>query len=145
MSRSGSAADANAGLLATAVRLSALVLFGGTACRGVFFGDSPELIAAAADLGVAHPPGYPLYTALGRLALALPVKPLVIGVAYELARIATIHPQEWDIPADYVVTERGVYRRDAGELAFLGAPEPQGAGALASPVCYADERIVRGD
>jgi hypothetical protein len=44
---------------------------------------------------------------------------------------------------DYVVTERGVYRRDAGELVFLGAPEPQGA--LASPVCYADERIVRGD
>lgn len=80
-----------------------------------------------------------------RTLAALPVKPLVIGVAYELARIATIHPQPWDVPVDYVVTERGVYRRDAGELAFLGAPEPQGAGALASPVCYADERIVRGD
>jgi hypothetical protein len=41
------------------------------------------------------------------------------------------------------VTERGVYRRDPEGLAFLGAPEPQSA--LASPVCYADERIVRGD
>jgi len=72
-------------------------------------------------------------------------KPMVIGVAYEMARIPTIYPQAWDIPVDYLVTERGVYRRDAGELAFLGAPEPQGPAALASPVCYADERIVRGD
>ncbi len=80
-----------------------------------------------------------------RTLAALPAKPLVIGVTYEQARIATIHPQPWDMPVDYVVTERGVYRRDAGELAFLGAPEPQGTGALASPVCYADERLVRGD
>jgi len=70
-------------------------------------------------------------------------KPLVIGVAYEQARLPTIHPQDWDIPVDYLVTERGVYRRDAGELAFLGAPEP--ASELASPVCYADERLLRGD
>jgi hypothetical protein len=61
-----------------------------------------------------------------------------------MARLPTIHPQSWDVPMDYVVTERGVYRRDEGGLAFLGAPEPLG-GALASPVCYADERIARGD
>ena len=47
-------------------------------------------------------------------------KPAVIGVAYELARMETIHPQSWDIPVDWVVTERGVYRRDPGGLAFLG-------------------------
>lgn len=62
-----------------------------------------------------------------RTLAALAAKPQVIGIAYELARIATIHPQAWDIPVDYLVTERGIYRRDAGELAFLGAPEPQGA------------------
>lgn len=78
-----------------------------------------------------------------RTLAALQEKPLVVGVAYEQARIETIHPQSWDVPVDYVVTERGVYRRDAEGLAFLGAPEP--LGALASPVCYADERIVRGD
>jgi 5-formyltetrahydrofolate cyclo-ligase len=70
-------------------------------------------------------------------------KPLVIGVAYEMARIPTIHPQPWDIPVDYVVTERGVYRRDGGELVYLGEPAP--ASELASPVCYADERLLRGD
>jgi 5,10-methenyltetrahydrofolate synthetase len=79
-----------------------------------------------------------------RTLAAARAKPLVIGVGYEMARLPTIRPQSWDVPLDYVVTERGVYRRDAGALAFLGAPEPQG-GALASPVCYADERITRGD
>jgi len=79
-----------------------------------------------------------------RTLAALDPRPLVIGVSYELARLPTIHPQSWDIPVDYVVTERGVYRRDAEGLAFLGAPEPLG-GELASPVCYADERIARGD
>ncbi len=44
-----------------------------TACRTVPFGDGGELIAAAASLGVAHPPGYPLYTLLGWLALQIPV------------------------------------------------------------------------
>ena len=78
-----------------------------------------------------------------RTLAALEKKPLVIGVAYEQARLETIHPQPWDIPVDYVVTERGVYRRDAGELAFLGEPAP--ASELSSPVCYADERMVRGD
>jgi 5-formyltetrahydrofolate cyclo-ligase len=74
-----------------------------------------------------------------RTLAALPAKPVVIGVTYELARLETIHPQPWDIPADYVVTERGVYRRDPEGLVFLGAPEPAGSGVVSSPVCYADE------
>ena len=44
-----------------------------TACPTVYFGDSGELIAAADSLGVAHPPGYPIYTLLGRVALLLPI------------------------------------------------------------------------
>jgi 5,10-methenyltetrahydrofolate synthetase len=78
-----------------------------------------------------------------RTLASLTDKPLVIGVSYELARMQTIHPQPWDIPMDYVVTERGVYRRDAAELVFLGTPGP--TSELASPVCYADQRITRGD
>nr|XP_032811929.1 transmembrane protein 260 isoform X1 [Petromyzon marinus]XP_032811931.1 transmembrane protein 260 isoform X1 [Petromyzon marinus]XP_032811932.1 transmembrane protein 260 isoform X1 [Petromyzon marinus]XP_032811933.1 transmembrane protein 260 isoform X1 [Petromyzon marinus]XP_032811934.1 transmembrane protein 260 isoform X1 [Petromyzon marinus] len=34
-------------------------------------GDSGELITAAHELGVAHPPGYPLFTLLARLAMSL--------------------------------------------------------------------------
>lgn len=72
--------------------------------------------------------------------LASPPKPLVaIGVGYELARMETIRPQRWDVPMDWVVTERGVYRRDPDGLVFLGEPAPGEPSALASPVCYADE------
>jgi 5,10-methenyltetrahydrofolate synthetase len=66
-------------------------------------------------------------------------KPLVIGVAFEVGAIDTIHPQPWDVPVDYVVTERGVYRRDAGRLEFLGVPGNAKGSSLSSPVCYADE------
>jgi 5-formyltetrahydrofolate cyclo-ligase len=72
--------------------------------------------------------------------LAAAPKPLVaIGIGYEQARLETIRPQPWDVPMDWVVTERGVYRRDPDGLVLLGEPAPGAPGALASPVCYADE------
>jgi 5-formyltetrahydrofolate cyclo-ligase len=75
-----------------------------------------------------------------RTLASLAKKPAVIGVTYELARMDTIHPQAWDIPVDWLVTEKGVYRRDGDQLAFLGAPPEQGEPSkLASPVCYATE------
>ena len=77
-----------------------------------------------------------------RTLASLAKRPLTIGVTYELAKLDTIHPQSWDIPLDYVVTERGVYRRDPEGLAFLGEPEP-GDSKLASPVCYADENYFK--
>ena len=66
-------------------------------------------------------------------------KPAVIGISYEIARMKTIDPQSWDIPMDWVVTERGVYRRDGDKLAFLGEPPEGEPSVMASPVCYADE------
>ncbi|MFC1727233.1 protein O-mannosyl-transferase family [Patescibacteria group bacterium] len=40
---------------------------------GVSGGDAGDLVAAAAVRGVAHPPGYPLYTLLGWLLTKLPI------------------------------------------------------------------------
>src|SRR5262249_53087193 len=74
-----------------------------------------------------------------RTLASLTPKPVVIGVSYELAKIETIRPQSWDVPMDWVVTERGVYRRDPGGRAFLGEPIGGEPSALASPVCYAAE------
>jgi 5,10-methenyltetrahydrofolate synthetase len=54
-----------------------------------------------------------------RTLASLAPRPLVIGLGYELARMTTIQPQPWDIPMDWVVTERGAYRRDPEGLAFL--------------------------
>jgi 5-formyltetrahydrofolate cyclo-ligase len=70
---------------------------------------------------------------------SLPKRPVVIGVGYELARMPSIHPQSWDVPMDWVVTERGVYRRDPQGLVFLGVGAAGEPSALTSPVCYADE------
>ncbi|HTV67052.1 MAG TPA: 5-formyltetrahydrofolate cyclo-ligase [Rhizobiaceae bacterium] len=42
-----------------------------------------------------------------RTLAALPVKPLVVGIGYEMQRIPTIYPQWNDIPMDVVVTEAG--------------------------------------
>lgn len=45
-----------------------------------------------------------------RTLAAMPVKPLVIGVGYEMQRIATIRPQAYDVPMDVVVTENNANR-----------------------------------
>lgn len=74
-----------------------------------------------------------------RTLASLPGSRVAIGVGYELSRIETIRPQPWDVPMDWVVTERGVYRRDPGGLAFLGEPGEGRASALASPACFAPE------
>jgi len=71
--------------------------------------------------------------------LATTPRPTALGVGYERGRMKTIRPQAWDIPMDWIVTERGVYRRDPAGLVFLGEAAPGVPGSLASPVCYADE------
>jgi 5,10-methenyltetrahydrofolate synthetase len=106
--------------------------------------DSEELVPRAVLLPMNgwDAQGYRLGYGAGffdRTLASLAAKPATIGVTFELARMETIHPQGWDIPLDFVVTERGVYRRDEGGLVFLGAPLAGELSKLASPVCYAGE------
>jgi 5-formyltetrahydrofolate cyclo-ligase len=68
-----------------------------------------------------------------RTLAAMPQRPRVIGLGYELQYLPTIHPQPHDIPLDFIVTERGVHRREGDQLRFV---DP---GGLSSPVCYAGE------
>ncbi|MET0591712.1 MAG: DUF2723 domain-containing protein [Polyangiaceae bacterium] len=61
------------GLLFLAVSLASLAVYAPRTCRTVMLmGDSAELVAAAKQWGVPHPPGYPLYTALAHLLASLP-------------------------------------------------------------------------
>jgi Protein of unknown function (DUF2723) len=57
---------------AVAVATAAGILYFLTAARDIVVGDSPELILAAVTLGVAHAPGYPLFTMLGHLFTLIP-------------------------------------------------------------------------
>jgi 5-formyltetrahydrofolate cyclo-ligase len=92
-----------------------------------------------------------------RTLAALSPRPLAIGVAFECSRIDTIHPQQYDIALDFIVTELGIHVARAAGLERVGAADasriaigivgarrralaaaaaPPGA-RLSSPVCYA--------
>ncbi|HWY40149.1 MAG TPA: DUF2723 domain-containing protein [Chthoniobacterales bacterium] len=64
--------ERNNWLVAILVTVIAAVLYSLTAARDIVVGDTPELITAAVTLGVAHPPGYPLFTLLGHLLSLIP-------------------------------------------------------------------------
>ncbi len=53
--------------------LIALAVYYTTVCRSVWIGDSGEFSLALKTLGICHPPGYPLFTLIGRIFVsALP-------------------------------------------------------------------------
>jgi hypothetical protein len=56
---------------ALALFVVAEIIYVATTCPTYFLVDCPELNAAAAEWGVPHPPGYPLYTMLGGPAIRL--------------------------------------------------------------------------
>jgi hypothetical protein len=67
-------------LLATGVTAVAGLLYFLTAARDIVVGDCPEMITVAVILGVAHVPGYPLFTMLGHLCSQLPLGPIPFRV-----------------------------------------------------------------
>ena len=81
-------------LLASGLGLAAFVLYYMTAARTITWAnggaDGPELAAAAATLGVAHPPGYPLYLLLGHLFTLLPVGEVAFRVGLLSAVAAAV-------------------------------------------------------
>lgn len=58
-----------------------LAVYVRTLARSVTFIDGGELAAAAAVLGIAHPPGYPLFTVLGHLFSLVPIGSIFSRVA----------------------------------------------------------------
>ncbi|HEX4998153.1 MAG TPA: 5-formyltetrahydrofolate cyclo-ligase [Terriglobia bacterium] len=42
---------------------------------------------------------------------AMRPRPRTIGIGFELSRLDTIHPEETDIPMDFIVTEAGIHSR----------------------------------
>jgi hypothetical protein len=70
--RAGSPGAARAdGWLAIGISVAFALLYLRTLCPTVYLGDSGEICTAIATGGITHPPGYPLFSLLGRIALAL--------------------------------------------------------------------------
>jgi 5,10-methenyltetrahydrofolate synthetase len=55
------------------------------------------------------------------LAAAHP-RPLALGLAREVSRMETIHPQPWDIPMDFILTEEGIHVAGGAPLRRLADP-----------------------
>jgi hypothetical protein len=73
---------AHAGIVA----LLLFVLYASTAPRTVALEDDGLFVLASYYLGIAHPPGYPIYTALGKLFTLLPVG----SVAYRVHLLSAL-------------------------------------------------------
>ncbi|MEO0074182.1 MAG: DUF2723 domain-containing protein, partial [candidate division WOR-3 bacterium] len=56
--------------------LAPLLLYVFTCCRSIFWMDSTEFMLVGIDLGISHPPGYPLLTLITRVVSLTPVLPI---------------------------------------------------------------------
>jgi tetratricopeptide (TPR) repeat protein len=63
----------NENRLGGVIFLVSFFVYAATLCPTVYTGDSGELITACYTMGVAHPPGYPLYCLLGRFFTLIPL------------------------------------------------------------------------
>ena len=75
---------------AGAVFLVALVVYSFTLAPTVTLTDSGELIVAAYGLGVAHPPGFPLWITLAHLASLVPVGNIAVRINFSSAVFAAL-------------------------------------------------------
>src|SRR5256884_688988 len=75
---------------AGAVFLVALVVYSWTLAPTVTLTDSGELIVAAYGLGVAHPPGFPLWVMLAHLASLVPVGSVAVRINFSSAVFAAL-------------------------------------------------------
>src|SRR5437660_10984391 len=77
-------------LCAGTVFLAALVLYGWTLAPTVTLTDSGELIVVAYGLGVAHPPGVPLWALLAHLASLVPLGNVAVRINFSSAIFAAV-------------------------------------------------------
>jgi tetratricopeptide (TPR) repeat protein len=77
-------------ICAAVVFVLALALYIRTLAPTVTLVDSGELIVAARALGVAHPPGFPLYVLLSHLATLLPIGNIAFRVNFASALFAAL-------------------------------------------------------
>ena len=75
---------------AATVFIASLVLYACTLGPTVTLVDSGELIVAARSLGVAHPPGFPLYVLLAHLATLVPIGNIAVRVNCASALFAAL-------------------------------------------------------
>ena len=74
-----------------------------------------------------------------RTLVAITPRPMAIGVAFEILRVDSLHPQPHDVPMDFVVTEAGIYRSTIDGLELI-SPEQ-----CATESVFGSNPAARGD
>jgi tetratricopeptide (TPR) repeat protein len=72
------------------VFVASLLIYARTLAPTVTLVDSGELIVAARSLGVAHPPGFPLYVLLAHIATLVPIGSVAVRVNFASAFFACL-------------------------------------------------------
>ncbi|HET9530372.1 MAG TPA: DUF2723 domain-containing protein [Blastocatellia bacterium] len=106
---SRSARLASAGL----VFVLSLALYTATLAPTVTLIDSGELIAAAEEPGVAHPPGFPLYTLLAHLATLVPLGSMAERVNFASALFASLAAAVLTLTVHEAMIARSLLRQAA--------------------------------
>src|SRR6266702_4298757 len=77
-------------LCAGAVFVAALLVYSWTIAPTVTLVDSGELTVVAQGLGVAHPPGFPLWVILANLASLVPLGNIAVRINFSSALFAAL-------------------------------------------------------
>jgi hypothetical protein len=132
-------------LCAGIVFLVAFLLYGLTLAPTVTLTDSGELIVVARGLGIAHPPGVPLWIILAHLASLVPFGNIAVRINFSSALFAalacamlTLTVAELTITASYLATSKRRKRvaqqsrtaEESGPARLLLAAPALGAGLL---------------
>ena len=127
------------------VFLVALLLYSWTLAPTVTLTDSGELIVVARGLGIAHPPGVPLWIILAHLASLVPFGNIAVRINFSSALFAalacamlTLTVAELTITASYLATSKGRKKvaqqsktaEESGPARLLFAVPALGAGLL---------------
>jgi tetratricopeptide (TPR) repeat protein len=72
------------------VAAASFAIYAATAARYPWWGDSAEFVSLSRTLGIAHPPGYPLYTLLCSLASHLPLGSPFLRISLLSAAFASL-------------------------------------------------------
>ena len=133
--RSGVATDSTVRRTYAAVVLScALSLYAWTLAPTVTLVDSGELIVAARSLGVAHPPGFPLYVLLANLATRLPIGNVALRVNLASALFGALAAAVVTLlVAEILLTSRPQPPASPGETRKGAKRSPSGSSETGAP------------
>lgn len=120
-----------------------LTVFCLTAARDLTLGDSAEFVAVAKTLGIAHPPGYPLYTVLSALAVRFPAgspffRLSMLSAVFGALAAGVVSLLVWELVSG---GQTGGDRREAGRLARALGSVTGGLAFATAPVVWSQSTV----